>query len=351
MAKNEERWRQIWSQLKEFWAGYQIFKRTGQTPVESYYAMRRLYVHTNGWFNDTFQFIYGLANPYKPVKSLEASLFKRFTWHHVKAAVQGLRRDGYYVFPQRIDSEHIDALMQHSLTTPANLQIRGKYIENTNTRFNPNELVASIYRFPEKGVVNIPAVQNLMADPVLISIAQQYMKSQVVYVNTGLSWITPYGGLQPASDLAQHYHFDMDRIKFMKFFLYLTDVDPLSGPHCYVRGSCQRKPRPLLEDRRFQDAELKGFYRDDDLKELTAPRGTLLAVDTRGFHKAKVPTAGNRLMLQLEIASCLFGQNYPRAPIELKEQKAVASLKENPYLWSNYELSSKTLQSREKVLT
>ncbi len=351
MAKKEKRWQQIWSQLKVFWQGYQVFERTGKTPVESYYSLRRLYVHTNGWFNDIFQVIYGLARPYKPVKSLDGSLVKGFTKHDVKTAVQGLRRDGYYIFPQRIDSEHLDALMQYALTTPTNLQTRGNYVENTNTLFNPNQIVASIYRFPEKGVVGIPTIQNLMADPVLISIAQQYIGSQVTYVNTGLSWITPYGGLEPASDLAQLYHFDMDRIKFMKFFLYLTDVEATTGPHCYVRGSCQRKPRSLLQDRRFQDSELTQFYKAEDFKELTAPRGTLFAVDTRGFHKAKVPTTGNRLMLQLEITSNLFGQNYASPPLELKQNKSIASAKYDPALWSNYKLSYKTEQSREKVLT
>lgn len=350
MEKFFERWQQFWSQLNVFWAGYQTFESTGQTPVEAYYAMRQLYVQTNGWFNDIFQFIYGLKKPYKPVESLKESLFSGFTGDNINQAVRGLKQDGYYVFPQRVGAEYLDALMQYALTAPANLQYNGEYLENTDTHFDPKRLVASNYRFPEQGVVNIPVVQEIMADPALISIAKQYMNSQVAYVNTQMWWTTPFGCEEPASELAQLYHFDMDRIKFMKFFLYVTDVEATTGPHCYARGSCRRKPKALLEDRRFLDKELQAQYKAEDLKELNAPRGTLFAVDTRGFHKAKVPTAGNRLILQIEIASCLFGQNYPRAPLELKQTKATVSVESDPYLWSNYELSRQGAETRERIL-
>ena len=39
------------------------------------------------------------------------------------------------------------------------------------------------------------------------------------------------------SEAAQMFHFDLDRIKWLKFFIYLTDVKINSGPHVYVSGT------------------------------------------------------------------------------------------------------------------
>jgi hypothetical protein len=43
--------------------------------------------------------------------------------------------------------------------------------------------------------------------------------------------------------------------------------------------------------------------------ELAGPKGTVLAVDTMGFHKGKPPISGYRLLAQLEYASPLFVQS------------------------------------------
>lgn len=331
-----------WTLLKTFWKGYQEFTKSGETPVESYYAMRNLYVQTNGWFNDIFQYFYGLKNPYKSVPSLEDSLLGGYTKQDIAQAVKRLKQDGYYIFPQRIADQYIEELLRYCLETPAVLHVGGNDEEphdHIELCFDPEQRVASNYELGEKRTVNNPVIQDIIADPVVHSMARQYLNSQAIIVNTSLWWTTPYGCTEPSSALAQLYHFDMDRIKFLKFFLYITDVDTASGPHCYVRGSCQRKPRALLEDRRFQDAEIAAHYNFSDIKEIIAPRGTFFAVDTHGFHKAKLPTAGNRLAFQIECTSCLFGQNYPHVPLEVKSPRLKAAVSQGPpATWSNYEI-------------
>jgi hypothetical protein len=101
----------------------------------------------------------------------------------------------------------------------------------------------------------------------------------------------------------------MDRIKFLKFFFYLTDVDTTNGPHCFIRHSHQRKPQPLLRDGRIGDEEMQQYYPPEDIVEITGPAGSISAVDTRGFHKGKPLQKGHRLVLQLEYTTSLFGAN------------------------------------------
>jgi hypothetical protein len=75
--------------------------------------------------------------------------------------------------------------------------------------------------------------------------------------------------------------------------------------------SHKRKPASLLRDERLTDGEILQHYAADDLVELCGPVGTILAVDTRGFHKGKPLENRDRLLFQIQYSDSLFGQNYP----------------------------------------
>lgn len=127
-------------------------------------------------------------------------------------------------------------------------------------------------------------------------------------------WSTPHtdgdGEANARSQAAQLYHYDMDRLAFLKVFFYLTDVTPDTGPHCMIRGSHRSKPGPLWKDSRQADATVHAHYGPEDRMELTGPKGSILIVDTRAFHKGKPLVSGERLVFQLEFASDLFGCPY-----------------------------------------
>ncbi len=50
-----------------------------------------------------------------------------------------------------------------------------------------------------------------------------------------------------------------------------------------------------------------------DVIEFAAPRGTIIAEDTRGFHKGKHVERGDRLVLQIQFSNSLFGARRPQA--------------------------------------
>lgn len=353
--------KELFATYKTFDKGFKIFKATGETPHEAYVAMRKLFVETNGWFNDVFQFFYGMNKTCGPNRPVETSVLAGFSQTDVTNAVKDLETVGYHVFSKRIPEKILDQLLDFSLKTPALLQYDnsqssdknknlgmgyfqlGHVVDATNICFDPKKIEATNYRLPPESVLNCTEVQEIMSDPAIINVAQQYIKSQVMFSLLGMWWTTPFGCDTPSSALAQQYHFDMDRIKFLNFFIYLTDVETGDGPHCYVKNSCKRKPKALRRDGRFSDIEIENNYDKHDIVRVLAPRGTIIVGDTRAFHKAEMPKTGNRLVLNFELATCMIGASYPKAKLEVKNQKLATALKENPFLWSNFELQKRSL--------
>jgi len=180
-----------------------------------------------------------------------------------------------------------------------------------------------------------------MCDPSLLAVAQAYLGCRPILDIVAFWWHTAFSD-QPDEEAAQFYHFDMDRLKWLKFFFYVTDVTPENGPHCFVAGS-QRTggiPEPILRKgyQRLTDEEVKAAFPDSrDFIEFTAPRGTIIAEDTRGLHKGKHVRSGDRLVFQLEFCDCMFGTGYRigKLPRELDPGLA-AALERYPRLFSKF---------------
>ena len=161
-----------------------------------------------------------------------------------------------------------------------------------------------------------PDVQALLCDPSILNIAQAYLKSQPMADVLSMWWHTAYSD-KPSEAAAQFYHFDMDRIKWLKFFIYLTDVGQDNGPHSFVAGSHRTGgiPQTLLSKgyARLTDNEVRRHYSNDAIVEFTGAKGTVIVEDTRGLHKGKHVATGDRLILQLQFSNSLFGGFYPKS--------------------------------------
>ena len=123
------------------------------------------------------------------------------------------------------------------------------------------------------------------------------------------------------------FHQDRDRLSFLKFFCYLTDVGPENGPHTVVRGTHRRVPKALATDGRKDDELVRSVGLWDKVISLTAKAGTFMAVDTIGLHKGQPPVEGDRCVLQVEFATSLFGApiDYPAfEPSELARERYAA---------------------------
>lgn len=297
--------------------GFQQQDAKGQTPVEAYHAMRRLFVQTNGRSND---FISSRIARKRKLVHRHTSGAGLFSDTQVDEAVKNLRNQGYYIFPNKLPEPHLKSLIHFGKTQPcralqnrANDKQHFQYAEE-KVPYTPNT-ASPKFNFDACDIVGNPVVQTLMMDSSLYSIGEKFLSAQPILDLVAMWWSQPCEA-KAHSSAAQLFHFDLDRIKFLKFFFYLTDVTPETGPHCYVAGSSKRKPKQVRRDGRITDSEIHAAFPKDDILELCGKAGTIMVVDTRGFHKGKALTEANRLLLQIEMCNSMFGQTYPPIPFE-----------------------------------
>ncbi|KAF3998146.1 hypothetical protein [Glaciimonas immobilis] len=111
----------------------------------------------------------------------------------------------------------------------------------------------------------------------------------------GLRWSFP--NIETGSGL-QAFHRDYDDWRFIKVFVYLTDVDNDSGPHVFVQGTHHEHCAMRL--RGYGDAKIMEAYGEDKIVSITGTAGFGFAVDTHGIHKGIVPRQRPRLLLQIQ---------------------------------------------------
>jgi GNAT superfamily N-acetyltransferase len=257
-----------------------------------------------------------------------------------KAAV-GLRERGYYLYEHRVPQPICDRLLEFALTRPATVRLRdGESRETISTVYDPARPVGVRYDFAEADLINHPDVQALMADPAIIATAQAYLGTEPVVDVVAMWWNTAFSD-RPDSEAAQYFHFDLDRIKWVKFFVYLTDVTSQSGPHYFIAKSHRTGgiPAALLAKgyARLTDEEVSAHYPARDFIEFAAPRGTILAEDTRGLHKGQNVRAGHRLVLQIQFSNSLFGPPYPKVAFNaLHDRNLMAMAERHPRIYSAY---------------
>jgi len=194
------------------------------------------------------------------------------------------------------------------------------------------------YQYFEGDLVQDPIVQHLLSDTGIMAVSQAFLKSKPIIDLISMWWSTSISQ-KASSEVAQLYHFDMERIKFLKFFFYLTDVDTNTGPHCYIKGSNNGFAKAVRRDGRIQDEEIEKAYTPQDIVEVTGKRGTILAVDTSGFHKGKNLKNGDRLLLQFELSNSLFGINSETYPVKKYSSEFKKAIDAYPYVYQRFPLT------------
>jgi Phytanoyl-CoA dioxygenase (PhyH) len=238
--------------------------------------------------------------------------------------VEQLERDGVVVLDQRLPAGSVDALVGLA----QRVEVRSADGQAVVAQ-EPDALPAPRYDVDERDLLADPAVQELVVHPPFRELAEAYLGGEVVSDLAAMWWSVaqPSG---PSSAAAQLFHTDRDRLSFLKFFVYLTDVDENHGPHVYVRGSHRHLPPRLRADRRYEDRKVLEVYGPDALVSITGPKGTVFVADTSGLHKGLPPQQGHRLVFQLEYASNLFGAPVVRCSPDLLEPRTRAAASAHP---------------------
>jgi hypothetical protein len=288
----------------------------GEADATSWRACLDLHCRTNGRSTEILNSVMQKLRPEPaPIRPFD-SLLGNFHPERVGAIADQIRRDGYYVFETRVP----DAICDEIATAARSIKARVGRDPDGQPRmaaFDPENPVERVYDILETDSWQIPAYQRIIADPVFVNVSQAYLGAASALKQVNLWWSSAIGGA-PDKDhdhAAQMFHFDYDPApRWLKFFVYVTDVTEENGPHTYVRGSHRLRQEKLREIMargyvRISDPEIAGVFGRDNVVELAGPKGTVLAVDTMGFHKGKPPISGYRLLAQLEYASPLFVQS------------------------------------------
>jgi hypothetical protein len=294
-----------------FWAGYLIFRRTGKTPWASYLSYRLLYGQTRGRLNELIAKRIRRQTgelAFRPLKGVLGSGPE--LEREQDEALAALNQEGYHVFKARLPEASCAALRRFAETTPALLgpPQPGQPLLQV---FDPQRPRAAKYDFNEATLLAQEDVQRLLCDPTLLYLAQRYIGSVPLNDSVCMWWSAPFGNA-PSSEAAQLFHTDLDRIRILKFFFYLTDVRTDTGPHVLITRTHHDRPARFYEDRRFTDEEVGRDFPAHAIAEIVGPTGTIIAADTMALHKGKAPVSGHRLILQVEYASSLFGAPYNR---------------------------------------
>jgi hypothetical protein len=321
---------------RRFQKEYNTFLIDKSNSSKGYSAFRKLFVLTQGKLNDDLsEKINKQVGKYENI-SMNGVLGNISSDELIRGIAQ-MRKDGYYIFEKQLSNDDITTIYNYASKTPASYidvnNIKQAYT-NEKVIFNKDNPVSPRYQFNDEEVFRSETLQELIFDQSLFAFAQEYLGCKPILDIVAFWWSAPFGG-KAKNAAAQMYHFDLDRIKFIKFFFYITDVDTETGPHCYVKGSHGSLPKQITRDGRFEDKEIAEVYGKENLIEITGKRGTIMAVDTRGFHKGKELSKGERLLFQIQYTNSMFGQSYGKFDVSMINKKYLDLVEKHSYSYSN----------------
>ena len=281
--------------LAEMLYGLIQYRRTGMTPSHAHHAYIRAYEQTNGLAQELFHqaLFRALTDSLAEVEA--SSFFKGVTSVNLNQWINELHENGYCFLGDGLSTHDVDELIRRISGikfSPRGLN-QWRLLDPENP---PNCNVADAF---EPDLKADKLIEKLVNDPLLIKIVSTYLGAKVCPLNYCL-WYT-FPADRPSSEAAQLFHYDLDSLRWLKIFIFLSDVGHENGPHEYVEGSHRpgTKPVDLLrrDYARLSDADVDRYYAGKR-KQLLARKGSVVLADTRCFHKGVNPASGYRLVLQ-----------------------------------------------------
>jgi hypothetical protein len=157
------------------------------------------------------------------------------------------------------------------------------------------DATTQLAHFRREDLATISEIASFANDSKILEVTSSYFGVKPTISNINCWW--SFGNRKAAKE-AQLFHRDLDDFKFLKLFVYLTDVNDQSGPHVYVKGTHTKNG--LTDLRRFTDEEVIGTYGESNVITFTKPQGSCFIVDTYGIHKGLLPVDTDRLLLQIQ---------------------------------------------------
>lgn len=208
-----------------------------------------------------------------------------------------LYKSGYYVFqsrlPQDLVVQFLEKLSCAGLSPELNGQKRSEDLVSRRDALGNGDLSSLRYFYSKKAIESSELVASVINSPAILDIVSQYLNGKS-FVSSCAGWLSVGNDkrdLVLQSNSAQEYHFDFDALRFLKVFVYLSDVDRSLGAHEYVASS--HHPFPTNQSYRFPEyfraskTQLSSLYQEDNFRTLEGSMGTVIIEDTSGFHRGR----------------------------------------------------------------
>jgi hypothetical protein len=225
--------------------------------------------------------------------------------------MRSLRENGFCRLGKVLDDAALGPV--HTALESAELSDSWNRTPGRFTRANVPGVI-NVAEFDRTAIHAAPALTQVANDPRTLARVAAYLGAPPTIQHYIMWW--SFAGDRQARD-AQLFHEDRACYRFLKLFVYLTDVGPQTGPHVYIRGSAsmalrerliagleQRKKglgelaRNMLAKQRVSDRDIETFFGTGRTETFVGKAGEAFLVDTSGYHKGQLPTTGDRLLFQ-----------------------------------------------------
>ena len=292
--------------------GMAASKISGTTPEICQHAQIRTYCKTNGLLQDILAIVdREISHQSQPI--LTSSIFSQLPRGLIPRLLKDLRAKGYISLPVIADNSSlmdIENLCRAS-TEQWILVLDGESSMALDS-LDPENPPLSCIRAMKNIDITSAAVKKLAHDPILKLIVDAYLGSSSELIRASLWHSYPGQMLKPSSEAAQQFHFDLDTHKFVKVFIYLSDVGPENGPHVGVLGTHLSGSKNHVDlaklYARIPDEQIHKNY--NKVTAFTGGRGTTLIADTRAYHKGSQVVKGRRSLIQFLYSSSTFALNF-----------------------------------------
>lgn len=213
-----------------------------------------------------------------------------------KNAVVSEVRELGFSNPFQLNSKFVDDLIADCKTNPCvphgdhNLSYR----IDVDNPVNPDERFIQ-YFF--KDSINWQSVKNIIYNSTVLEIAKDYLGNDPVPQNVSIWW--SFAKPESVKSNVYNFHYDIDNLKFIKLFTYLTPVDESNGPHIIYPRT--HKVKTLLQKRyrSVPDDKVTFVLGKEEPVVMVGGKGTSFFEDTFSYHKGLNPIRP-RLIFQVE---------------------------------------------------
>jgi hypothetical protein len=144
-------------------------------------------------------------------------------------------------------------------------------------------------------VVACPWLMTALNHSDILRLASAFLGCKPTLCSIGVRWSFPDS---KSHDVTQAFHRDSEDWRFLKLFVYLTDVDGECGPHIYVAGS--HNTRSPLRAKTYAQEQVEAQYGKQNIRTILGARGTTFVANTSGIHAGMPPQRAPRLLLQAQ---------------------------------------------------